>query len=719
MIQKHFRTCNLCEAMCGVVIEHEAQKILSIRGDEDDPLSRGHICPKAVSLGDIHQDPDRLREPLKRTASGWETISWEQAFDEVTAKLKELQRKYGRHSIGVYQGNPTVHNYGSLLFGQLFVRSLHTKNNFSATSVDQLPHMLSAFAMFGHQLLMPIPDIDRTQYFLVLGANPMVSNGSIMTAPDLKKRLQALKARGGKLVVIDPRHTETAQLADTHLFITPAADVFFLASLLFVIFEEELAKAGRVEAFTEGLPELQSAVQPYSPEATATMTGIDAEETRKIARAFCAAPSAVCYGRMGACTQEFGGLNAWLINAINLVTGNLDREGGSMFTLPAVDVVSASARIGMQGRFNRYQSRVRGLPEFSGELPAAALAEDILLPGAGQIRALVTSAGNPVLSTPNGQKLEDALEGLELMVSIDIYLNETTKHAHYILPPTFGLEHDNYDVAFHVFSIRNTAKYSPALFERPANARHDWEIFSSLAARMGKVDGPLGELLTKAKTLLGKQLTPTMLIDLGLRMGPYGDHYNPFNRDGLSLKKVKQSPHGIDLGPLKPLLPNRLYTHDKRIQLAPKLFLQDLQRAQEKLSQSVPSQGLVLIGRRELRSNNSWGHNTLRMVKGKERCTLLMHPNDAAALQLSEGQKVRVTSRVGRVEVPLAISLEVMPGVVSLPHGWGHTRKNTKQQIASEHAGQSLNDLTDESRIDTLTGTAAFSGTPVVVLGLG
>jgi anaerobic selenocysteine-containing dehydrogenase len=715
MSQKHFRTCNLCEAMCGIVIEHEGQKILSIRGDDEDPLSRGHICPKAVSLGDIHHDPDRLREPLKRTESGWETIPWEQAFDEIAARLKEIQRKYGRHSVGVYQGNPSVHNYGTMLFGQLFIRSLHTKNNFSATSVDQLPHMLSAFTMFGHQLLMPIPDIDRTQYFLMLGANPLVSNGSIMTAPDIKKRLQALKARGGKLIVIDPRRTETAQMADTHLFIKPAADVFFLASLLFVIFEENLAKPGGLEAFTVGLSELKEAVQPYTPEVTAAMTGISAQETRRLAREFCAAPAAVCYGRVGTCTQEFGGLNAWLINAINVVTGNLDRQGGSMFTLPAVDTVSASARIGLQGRFNRYQSRVRGLPEFSGELPVAALAEDILLPGVGQLRALVTSAGNPVLSTPNGRKLEDALEGLELMVSIDIYLNETTKHAHYILPPTFGVEHDNYDVAFHVFSIRNTAKYSPALFERPANARHDWEIFWALAARMGKVEGPLGQLLTKAKTLLGKQLTPAMLIDLGLRVGPYGDHYNPFDRDGLSLKKLKQSPHGVDLGPLKPLLPGRLYTHDKKLQLAPKIFLQDLQRAQEKLSQGDQTQGLLLIGRRELRSNNSWGHNTVRMVKGKERCTLLMHPKDAEALQLSDGQKVRVTSRVGRVEVPLAISEEVMPGVVSLPHGWGHNRKDTKTKVATAHAGQSLNDLTDESRIDFLTGNAAFSGTPVVV----
>jgi anaerobic selenocysteine-containing dehydrogenase len=704
--------------MCGVVIEHEDQKILSIRGDDDDPLSRGHICPKAVSLADIHNDPDRLREPLKRTATGWEKIPWEQAFDEVAAKLKEVQRKYGRHSVAVYQGNPTVHNYGSILFGQLFIRSLHTKNNFSATSVDQLPHMLSSLAMFGHQLLMPIPDVDRTQYFLVLGANPLISNGSIMTAPDIKKRLQALQSRGGKLVVIDPRRTETAQLANTHLFIKPGADAFFLASFLFVIFEEGLTKLGHLSSFTEGIEELKTAVQPYSPASTAASTGIEEQELRTLVREFCAASSAVCYGRVGVCTQEFGGLGAWFINAINIVTGNLDREGGSMFTLPAVDAVSASARIGMQGNFARYKSRVRGLPEFSGELPAVALAEDILLPGAGQIRALVTSAGNPVLSTPNGRKLEDALEDLECMVSIDIYLNETSKHAHYILPPTFALEHDNYDVAFHVFSIRNTAKYSPAFIERPANARHDWEIFSSLAARMGKAEGPLGEFMTKAKTLIGKQITPAAIVDLGLRLGPYGDHYNPFNRTGLSLKKLIQNPHGVDLGALKPLLPERLYTQNKKIQLVPKVFLQDLQRAQEKLSQAAPEQGLVLIGRRELRSNNSWGHNSLRMVKGKERCTLMIHPKDAQSLQLSDGQRVIVTSRVGRVEVPISVTEEVMPGVVSLPHGWGHNRKDTQMKVASAHAGQSINDLTDESRIDSLTGVAAFSGTPVVVSAL-
>lgn len=717
MTQKHFRTCNLCEAMCGVVIEHQGDEIFSIRGDEEDPFSRGHICPKAVALADIHKDPDRLKTPLKRTANGWEEISWEDAFDLVGGRLREIREKFGRHSIAVYQGNPTVHNYGSILFGQLFTRSLHSKNNFSATSVDQLPHMLSALLLFGHQLLMPVPDVDRTDFFLVIGGNPLISNGSIMTAPDIKNRLKALRQRGGKLVVVDPRRTETAQIADQHLFIRPGSDVLFLASLLNVLFEEGLTRLDRLGSFTVGLEEVRSALLPFTAERCAQATGIPAESVRTLARDFARADRAVCYGRVGASTQEFGGLCGWLLNVVNVVTGNLDREGGSMFTNPAADMVGFGTRIGMEGRFGRYKSRVRGLPEFSGELPVAALAEDMLMPGPGQIRALVTSAGNPVLSTPNGRKLEGALQELEFMVSIDIYLNETTKHAHVILPPTFALEHDNYELAFHLLSIRNTAKYSPALFPKPENSRHDWEIFLALASRMGPVQGPLGNLITRAKSLLGHKLGPTTLLDLALRTGPYGDHFNPFSKQGLSLKKLKKHPHGIDLGPLQPNFPEKLHTSDKKIHLAPKPFLEDLSRADETLLQMPSASGLLLIGRRELRSNNSWGHNSLRMVKGKERCTLLMHPEDASMLTLQDGQRVKVSSRVGSVEVPLTVSDEVMPGVVSLPHGWGHNREGMKLKIASQHPGASINDVTDESRVDLLSGVAALSGTPVTVMG--
>jgi anaerobic selenocysteine-containing dehydrogenase len=714
-IQKHFRTCNLCEAMCGIVIEHEGEKVVSIKGDDDDSFSRGHICPKAVALADIHNDPDRLRTPIRRTSTGWEAISWDEAFDEVATRLQAIQAQHGRHSVAFYQGNPTVHNHGSMIFGQLFSRALRSKNRFSATSVDQLPHMLAAFLMFGHQLMLPIPDIDRTDFFLVLGANPMISNGSLMSAPDMKNRLKAIQARGGKIVVIDPRRTETAELADQHHFLRPGTDAFLLAAMVYTFFEEKLVRLGHLQTFVDGVQSLEKAVAPFSPESCESITGLSAATIRQLARDFAGAKRAVCYGRIGVCTQEFGGVGAWLINAINILTANLDREGGAMFTNPALDIVGSADRIGMRGSFGRYKSRVRGLPEFGGELPVVALAEDILQPGAGQIRALVTSAGNPVLSTPNGAKLDEALQSLDFMVAIDIYLNETTRHAHIILPPTFSLEHDNYDAAFHVLAIRNTAKYSPALFERSPETRHDWEIFSALAARLGPVDNIVSSWIRRAKILVGERVTPTHIVDLGIRLGPYGSGLNPFaSKSGLSIKKLIKNPHGIDLGPMRPVLPKRLNTRDKRVQLLPEIFCKDLERLDQR-RRLPPSDELLLIGRREMRTNNSWLHNSQRMIKGKPRCTLLMHPHDASQRNLVDGQTVQVNSRVGRIDVPLQISDEVLQGVVSLPHGWGHDRAGSRLRVASGLPGVSINDITDETRIDALSGVAAFSGTPVTV----
>jgi anaerobic selenocysteine-containing dehydrogenase len=717
-IQKHYRTCNLCEAMCGIVIEHEGDKVLSIKGDNEDTFSRGHICPKAVALADIHADPDRLRTPVRRTPTGWESISWDEAFDEVASRLNAIRTEHGRHSVAFYQGNPTVHNHGSMIFASMFARALRTKNKFSATSVDQLPHMLAAYLMFGHQLMMPIPDIDRTDFFLVLGANPLISNGSIMSAPDMKHRLKAIQSRGGKIVVIDPRRTETAELADQHIFLRPGTDAYLLAAMVHTFFEEKLVRLGPLQSIVDGVQSLEKAVAPFSPESCEAVTGLSAATIRQLARDFAAAKSAVCYGRVGVCTQEFGGLGGWLINAINILTGNLDREGGAMFTHPALDVVGFVDRIGMRGSFNRFKSRVRGLPEFGGELPVVTLAEDILEPGEGQIRALITSAGNPVLSTPNGGKLDEALQSLDFMVAIDIYINETTRHANIILPPTFSLEHDNYDIAFHVLAIRNTAKYSPALFERSPDARHDWEIFAALAARIGTADGVVAQWVRRSKMLVGEHITPTHIVDLGLRLGPYGAGFHPLAQlSGLSIKKLKKNPHGIDLGPMRPGFPERLQTRDKRIQLTPEIFCKDLKRL-DKHRQLPVTDELVLIGRRELRTNNSWLHNSQRMIKGKPRCTLLMHPHDASKRSLVDGQTVQVSSRVGHVDVPLQISDEVQEGVVSLPHGWGHGRKGSRLHVASELPGVSINDLTDETRIDALSGVAAFSGTPVAVAAI-
>jgi anaerobic selenocysteine-containing dehydrogenase len=711
---RHFRTCNLCEAMCGLAVDVDGGVVRTIRGDADDVFSHGHVCPKAVALKDLHEDGDRLRRPLRRRGSDWEEIGWDEAFDEAAQRLAALQRAHGRGAVALYQGNPTVHNYGSILYAQLLLRSLGTRSRFSATSVDQLPQMLAALLMFGHQLLLPVPDLDRTRLFLVFGANPLASNGSLMTAPGVGRRLKALRERGGRLVVVDPRRTETAQAADQHVPIRPGMDALLLAALLHTLFAEELARPGRLGPLLDGLDDVRHALEPFAPERVAAATGVPAETIRQLARDFAATDPAVAYGRVGVSTQEFGGLASWLINVLNLVTGNLDRPGGAMFTRPAVDLVGLAARIGQRGHFDKGRSRVRGLPEFGGEYPAAVMAEEIETDGPGQIRALVTSAGNPVLSTPNGGRLEKALAGLDYMVSIDFYLNETTRHAHLILPPTAALEHDHYDLVFHTLAVRNTAKYSPALFEPAPGTRHDWQIFLELSRRLdqAKRRGGLRKRMTEAA--LGR-LGPRGLLRFLLRAGPYGAGWRPFG-GRVSLRRLDRSPHGIDLGPLEPALPERLYTRDRRIPLAPVRLLRDLDRLQSRLAEPANG-GLLLIGRRDLRSNNSWMHNSERLVKGRDRCTLLMHPDDASRRGLQGGQRVNVRSRVGCVEATLEATADVMPGVVCLPHGWGHHREGIRLTVASAHAGASYNDLADEQAVDALCGTAAFSGTPVEVTG--
>ena len=695
----HYRSCHLCEAICGIEITIEADGHLDIRGDKDDVFSRGYICPKAVALQDIHYDKNRLKYPVRRTPPGWQRIGWDEAFDEVARNLKHIRTNYGKNSIGSYLGNPTVHNYGALLFAPGFLRSLHTRNKFSATSVDQLAHHVAAYLMFGHQLLLPVPDLERTNLFLILGANPAVSNGSMMTAPGMSRRLEEIRRRGGKVILVDPRHNETARLANQHLFIRPGTDVLLLLALLHVVFDEELTHS---TSYTKGVETLADLVAEFSPERVAPITGIDSEQIRLLAREFAAAESAVCYGRIGVSTQEFGAVCQWLINVLNIVTGNLDRPGGAMFPLPAFDSLSAPESLAPRGSFARWHSRVRKLPEFAGELPVAALAEEILTEGPEQIKAFVTYAGNPVLSTPDGRELDRALASLEFMVSIDFYINETTKHAHVILPPTSSLERDHYDLAFHLLAVHNTSKFSPALFEADKDARQDWEILLELQTRMTN-DG----LAERVKHKLIRQFFgPERRLDLGLRFGPYGARLNPFSK-GLTLRKLRSAEHGIDHGPLQPCLPERLRTNDKHIELAPEALVKDLARVKERLLDGAlpESNGnLLLIGRRQLRSNNSWMHNYQRLVKGnpaKPPCTILMHPQDAAHRNLAPGQQVIVQSRVGSVVLPLEVSEEMMPGVVSIPHGWGHA---------------SLNDLTDNQAVDTLCGTAAFNGTSVTVV---
>lgn len=723
-MRTHYRTCNLCEAMCGVEIKVDGSEILSIRGDKNDPFSRGHICPKAVALQDIYHDPDRLRHPVRRTASGWERISWDDAFDEVVSRLQNIQKVHGRNGVGVYVGNPIVHNLGSTLFIPAFLRALRSRNRYSATSVDQLPHHFASYFMFGHQLLIPIPDIDRTDFFLVLGANPLASNGSLMTAPGMERRLRELRQRGGKMVVIDPRRSETAAKANQHLFIKPGSDVLLLLALLHTVYDEKLTDTDRLAEFTDGLGLLEDIVSDFAPEKVEVATGIAANTIRQLARDFAAAERAVCYGRMGTSTQEFGAVTQWLINSFNIVTGNFDRAGGAMFTKPAFDVVGITGMMRSTGHFGVWHSRVRGLPEFGGELPVAALAEDILTEGEGQIKAMVTVAGNPVLSTPNGTQLEKAFEGLEFMVSVDIYINETTRHANVILPPTTGLETNHYDLVFHAFGVRNTAKYSPALFEGAEDSKHDWEILRELRFRL-EGNGHADKSKRRSKQDFMGRLSPDKIVDLGLRFGPYGAWgKDGVSGEGLKLSTLKREVHGVDLGALQPCLPERLFTPRKRIQLTPELLVGDLERVNSTFFAHSSANGrngrngynLSLIGRRQLRSNNSWMHNSKRLVKGKERCTLLIHPTDAEKRHIEPGQVVTVQSRVGEIKIRTEVSDEMMPGVVSIPHGWGHHRAGIQMQTAEKHAGVSINDLTDDHALDELSGNAAFSGVPVKVM---
>ena len=694
----YHRACHLCEAICGLSIETETQpdgsvQIRSIKGDAQDTFSRGHICPKAVALQDIQSDPDRLRQPMRRVGNEWQAIDWDAAFALVAERLSSIQAQHGQNAVAVYQGNPSVHNYGLMTHSNYFLGLLKTRNRYSATSVDQLPHHLTSHLMYGHGLLIPIPDIDHTDFMLILGGNPLASNGSIMTVPDVEKRLKAIQQRGGKLVVVDPRRSETAAIADQHVFVRPGQDAALLFGLLNTLFEENLGRASHLAV--NGLDEVRQAIAGFTAEAMSTRCGVPAQTIRQLARDFAAAESAVCYGRMGVSTQAFGTLCQWLVQLINLLSGNLDRVGGVLCTEPAVDLVASTGG----GHFNRWQSRVSGLPEYGGELPVSALAEEMLNEGEGQVRALVTVAGNPVLSTPNGRQLEQALDGLEFMLSIDFYINETTRYADLILPPTGPLEHDHYDTTFNVFAVRNVTRFNEAILAKPAGALHDWEIFVGLAKAFAAQTG----------VELKPTMAPEQMIDMGLRFGAYGDK----SAHKLSLATLREHPHGLDLGALKPNLAGRLKTANKQVQAAPAVIMADLQRFAAQPTAKVGE--LLLIGRRHVRSNNSWMHNYHRLVKGKPRHQLLMNPADLQQRGLSDGQWVRVRSRVGEIEVEVAASEDMMAGVVSLPHGWGHARPGVQMAIASEQPGASANDLTDEQQLDALSGNAALNGVPVQV----
>lgn len=710
MPQMHYGFCNFCDAICGLAIEVEGEKIVSIRGDKQDAFSKGYVCPKGIAQQDLHHDPDRLRKPIRRRGKDWEEIGWEEAIHEVGERTAALQKKHGNDALALYFGNPIAHNYASLLHLVPWVRGFRTRNIYSSSSVDSFSRMLTSQLMYGSPAILPVPDIERTRYFLVIGANPVVSNGSIMTAPDCKRRLHALRERGGKLVVIDPRRTETAEMAHEHHFITPATDALFLAAFLHVIFTERWVKSHYFPAPVDGLDAVRAFVADLSPERVAPHVGIDAATIRRIVGEFAAADGAACYGRMGTSVQSFGTLATWLIDVINIVSGNMDRPGGMMFSKPAVDLIALGKVLQQIGSFGAYRSRVKGLRELNGELPVAALYDEIVTRGAGQIKGLLTICGNPVLSLPNGAKLDTLFAKFEFMASIDIYLNETSRHAQIVLPPAANLENDHYPILEHAMAVRNTVHYAPAVLEKKPDARFDWEIMVKLAGVHGRARGGMASLTGTLHEKLGQILTPPRILDLLLRIGPYK----------LSLKELKKHAHGLDLGPLEPRMQHLISHATGRIDLAPEAIRADFARLTSKVD--TPPQNrddFLLIGRRTLRSMNSWLHNNKRLVSGKSPCVLFMHSKDAARLCLVSGERVQVTSSRNHIEVPLEITDEMMPGVVCMPYGWGHNREGIRMHVAAKVAGGNYNDLVEEDIFDPVSGASVLNGVTVRITRMG
>ncbi|MDQ0944577.1 molybdopterin oxidoreductase family protein [Streptomyces sp. V1I1] len=720
------RICPLCEATCGLTLTIEGTRVTRARGDRDDIFSKGFICPKGASFGELDADPDRLRAPLVRKNGELQETSWEEAFDVVAARIRPLIEEHGPNAVGVLLGNPNVHTMAGALYPPVLLSLLRTRNLFTASTLDQMPKHVSSGLLFGDPVAIPVPDLDRTDHLLLLGANPFDSNGSLCTAADFPGKLKALRRRGGTLTVVDPRRTRTAQLADRHIAIRPGADALLLAAIAQTLFEEKLADLGTLEAHVEGVAEVAEAVREFTPEAVAAACDMGAEEIRTIARELAAAPTAAVYGRVGSSTVEYGTLTNWLVDVLNVLTGNLDRPGGALFPLSATDRAPRPAAPGKGFALGRWTSRVSGHPEAKSELPMAALAEEIDTPGDGRIRAVISLAANPVLSAPDGDRLDHALAGLDFMVSVDPYLNETSRHADVLLPPPPPSQSAHFDFAFNAFAVHNQARYSPAVVPLEEGRLGECEIQARLVLAVGGMHGAdpgavddmvIERTLTKAVAdphspvhghdvkELTAQLTghsgPERRLDMMLRLGPYD----------LTLDKLLEHPHGIDLGPLQPRIPQVLKTRSGRVELLPEPIAADLPRLRRALEERPAA--LVLVGRRHLRSNNSWMHNVATLNGGSNRCTLQVHPADAARLGLEDGAQVRITADGGELEAPVEITDAVRTGVVSLPHGWGHSRPGTRMSVAAARPGVNVNQLLDGSRLDPLSGTAVLNGFPV------
>ncbi|MBY0401650.1 molybdopterin-dependent oxidoreductase [Myxococcota bacterium] len=744
------RSCPLCEAICGLSIEVEGDRVVRVRGDEADPFSRGFICPKGASLGELHHDPDRLRAPLVRRGGQLVPVSWEEAFAEVERGLGRIVAEHGRQALAVLLGNPVTHHLAPALYLRSLIRAAGTRNLFTASTVDQMPQHVVSGLLWGDPSAFPIPDLDRTDYLLMLGANPMASNGSLLTAPDFPGRLKEFKPRGARLVVVDPRRTETAERADQHLFIRPGTDVFWLAALVNTLFAEGLVAIGRLEPWVVGVDEIRVLVEPFTPERVAPICGIDPATTRQIARALARAAAAAVYGRVGNHTVEFGTATAWMAAVLNVLTGNFDRPGGVMTSSPVASRIDDRAPGGRGYRVGRWKSRVSGHPEVNGEFPAAALAEEIETPGEGRIRAVLSVATNPVRSYPNSERLDRAFAGLDFYVAVDVYVNETTRHANVILPPPSPLEEENYELTFLANAVRSFAKYAPPVFPRDAAGSaasgvapseadlfaklvlilrgegaktdparvHDALVDELIERECRDAEGPLaGRDPAEIRGALAGLSPVSKLLDLRLRTGWHGDRFGD-REGGISLAKLAAHPHGVDLGPMVERFPARLATESGLLELTPGPLVEDWARVRARLEAPRSADGLLLIGRRQLRSNNSWMHNLPSLVSGRARCTLFMHPADAESRGLATGGRAEIRSKAGRITATVETSEVIMPGVVSLPHGWGHDLPGMQMAVAAAHAGVASNVLADDRVIDRASGNAVLNGIPVEVVAV-
>ena len=718
MVTTEYVTCPLCEATCGLEVTVVDGRIDAVRGDRADVFSKGFICPKGAALGALHEDPDRLDTPLVKRDGEFVPVSWDEAFEEIDRRLPPIIKEHGGNAVAAYVGNPGAHNLGSLLYGRVLWKALGTQNFYTAGTVDQIPKHFSSGYLFGDALSIPIPDVDRTDFLLLLGANPLVSNGSLLTAPDMRGRLKGIRDRGGTVVVVDPRRTRTAEAADRHLSIRPGTDALLLAALAQVLFGEGLVRLRELAGHVAGVDEVRDLVAPFHPEAVAPVVGIPATDIRQLARDLAAADRAAVYGRIGTTTQSFGTLASWLVDVLNVLTGNLDRAGGAMFPLAVGGQTNATPGRRRGFVHDRFRSRVRGLPEVFGELPVATLADEIQTPGEGQVRALITVGGNPCMSTPNAGRLAKALGELDFMVSLDVYLNETTRYADVILPGPVPLARDHFDTVFYQLSVRNVAHWTPAVLE--TDLPQEWETLLRLVGVVTG-QGPNADVAALddfvAATAAQKagvdpadvahRRGTARLVDIMVRSGPYG----------ITLADLEAAPHGLDFGPLQPRIPDVLATPSGRIELAPAAITVDVARLVAELD-AAPTE-FVLIGRRQLSSNNSWMHNLVPLVRGANKCTAHVHPDDADKLGLADGALAKISSRTGTVTVPVEITDAVRPGVVSIPHGWGHDVPGTRGAVARAHAGVNSNLLADELLLDALSGTAVLNGIPIEVTAAG